>query len=364
MTVICVFGKQREKWCNWPVCRVNRACIYSSCISSFSFCLKIISKRTWQLPNKTSDMLSLMVICKRSNVCLLCDRSCTNLQKCSSKPSHLSLHFKQAAPAPNSWPRVIWKQSTGGRSQLCSECTADPGWPRCFLLIISDAAFFLTKLQTCLKIPNWFEKMSSRFSGRCQQSARRCCWRLGFNKGCKLGAHRLLAFVLLCSPYIRATSCLSPGTHNANVHLNHRRCCCCCCSWPYMVSYSMLLKGSWGPSREPLLSEMFLTQDTLRNARWRRPAELWCWYYYNNNWWDCPPLGTIQKQKEWGLVTRSDIRAQMMHQLIKRSSSTDEQILKSSCKSETVQTPERYCIMTRPAGWFILGTKRLDRHRL
>lgn len=33
-----------------------------------------------------------------------------------------------------------------------------------------------------------------------------------------------------------------------------------------MVSYSMLLKGSWGPSREPLLSEMFLTQDTLRNA--------------------------------------------------------------------------------------------------
>lgn len=37
----------------------------------------------------------------------------TNLQKCSSKPSHLSLHFRQAAPAPISWPRVICGQSTG-----------------------------------------------------------------------------------------------------------------------------------------------------------------------------------------------------------------------------------------------------------
>lgn len=38
------------------------------------------------------------------------NRCCTNLQKCNSNPSHLSLHFKQAAPAPNSWQRVIWKQ--------------------------------------------------------------------------------------------------------------------------------------------------------------------------------------------------------------------------------------------------------------
>ena len=41
--------------------------------------------------------------------------SCTNLQKCRSKPSHLSLHFKQEAPAPNSWPRVICEQRTWGR---------------------------------------------------------------------------------------------------------------------------------------------------------------------------------------------------------------------------------------------------------
>lgn len=37
-------------------------------------------------------------------------QSFTNLQKCSSKPSHLSLHFRQEAPAPNSCPRVICKQ--------------------------------------------------------------------------------------------------------------------------------------------------------------------------------------------------------------------------------------------------------------
>lgn len=36
----------------------------------------------------------------------------THLQKWSSKPSHLSLHLRQAAPAPNSWPKVICKQST------------------------------------------------------------------------------------------------------------------------------------------------------------------------------------------------------------------------------------------------------------
>lgn len=60
-----------------------------------------------------------------SNVFLWCcravERNRTNLQKCSSKPSHLSLHFKQAAPAPNSWPRVIWKQRAWlqGISHFC-----------------------------------------------------------------------------------------------------------------------------------------------------------------------------------------------------------------------------------------------------
>ena len=43
---------------------------------------------------------------------------CTNLQKCSSKPSHLSLHFKQAAPAPNSWPRAICKTTSYKKKRL------------------------------------------------------------------------------------------------------------------------------------------------------------------------------------------------------------------------------------------------------
>lgn len=34
----------------------------------------------------------------------------TNLQKWRSKPSHLSLHFRQGAPAPISWPRVICRR--------------------------------------------------------------------------------------------------------------------------------------------------------------------------------------------------------------------------------------------------------------
>lgn len=36
----------------------------------------------------------------------------TNLQKWRSKPSHLSLHFRQGAPAPISWPRVICQHDT------------------------------------------------------------------------------------------------------------------------------------------------------------------------------------------------------------------------------------------------------------
>lgn len=124
---------------------------------SLTSCFTIIFKLTWQKPLRsftrrfsaqqahlatvTAHLLQLPKYLspwhKKSSdwdrpACLwhsvLLGRSCTNLQKCSSKPSHLSLHTRQAAPAPNSCPRVIWKQSTWGwlevQSQFCSHCSA------------------------------------------------------------------------------------------------------------------------------------------------------------------------------------------------------------------------------------------------
>lgn len=69
---------------HWPI---NKSFV-ASLTEVFSFC-------SWGLRNGQED-----------------ERCRTHLQKWSSKPSHLSLHFRQAAPAPNSCPKVIWKQST------------------------------------------------------------------------------------------------------------------------------------------------------------------------------------------------------------------------------------------------------------
>lgn len=167
---------------------------------------------------------------------------------------------------------------------------------------------FLTKLQ--IKMPNW------------------CCHYFQVSRAptaavqtkCSQASSFSSALLNIC-----ATSCLSPDTHNANVHLK--------------TSLLLLLMAIYGQlfhvverlvgARQgtPFVRDVFDPRHT-EECRWRRPAELWCWCYYNNNWWDSPPLGIFQKEKEWGLVTWSEIRAQMMHQLIKQLSSTDEQIFR------------------------------------
>lgn len=127
------------------------------------------------------------------------------------------------------------------------------------LLIISDAACFW---QNC------------RLVYKCQTDLKRCChyFQAAVSRAPTAAAGDMVLikgvnqvftgfWLLCCSALLKPLVCLHTHTMLTST-INHH----CCCSWPYMVSYSMLLKGSWGPGREPLLSEMFLTQDTLRNA--------------------------------------------------------------------------------------------------